>query len=903
MTPTSCLRRATSLIEGIDREGTALLLHGHPGSGKSTLLDAARDVAVASGFQVIRTAGVPSEAHMPMSGLHRLVRPLMRGVEALSAEQRAALEACFGHGGEVYGAALATLELLAQAAADRPVVALVDDLHWLDQSSREVIGFLARRIASERIVLLATLRTGYDDQLENQGVDSCRLGALSGDEAAELLESRAPGLKPGTQARLLGEAAGNPLALVELAHPATLAAVARGVAGPLPVTTRLEHAFAARFRDLPSSTATLVLLLAAHDSGAAAEVLAAGRMLTGSELGLADLQPAIDGQIIDVSEDGLRFRHPLTRSAIYQAVGLQERHGAHAALIEVLAGQPDRQTWHRAAATTGCDESVAQAMLARAQHAHARGATLEAATSLGRAAELSPDPDRRIERLLQAAELASDAGRAELVCAFVDEAHTLAPTPRHRARASLVTESLRGGEQISSVVAHARQAGRDGDSELAIRLLLGASARSWWADPGEAVRDRVLRAVEDIRIGCDDPRRLATIAFAAPVTHGALVSQHLPAALEAGIGDARTEQLLGRAAHAIADFDVSLRVLGTADEGLRDGGQFGLLTHVVVTRAWTSMLVGDWDTAATAASDGLRLARETSQPLWGAWALATLAALAGARGDDSRAAQLATEAEEILAPARVSSGLAIVQTARGLSDLSAGRYNDAFANLGRCLNPSDPAYHHREQFGAVGFYADAAALTGRQDEARGVIARLSEFTVSSSAGLASSLAYALPILATDDDAEQAFVQTLAADGPVAPFDRARQQLFYGMWLRRQRRVIEARELLRVARAAFDAIDAPSWSARASQELRAAGAGHGRQAEKAWSDLSAQELQIAQLAAAGLSNRDIAQRLYLSHRTVASHLNRIFPKLGISSRSQLNGVLPGRSGASLGTVAS
>ena len=299
--------------------------------------------------------------------------------------------------------------------------------------------------------------------------------------------------------------------------------------------------------------------------------------------------------------------------------------------------------------------------------------------------------------------------------------------------------------------------------ELAIRLLLGASARSWWADPGEAVRDRVLRAVEDIRIGRDDPRLLATIAFAAPVTHGALVSEHLPAALEAGLGDARTEQLLGRAAHAIADFDVSLRVLGSADEGLRDGGQFGLLTHVVVTRAWTSMLVGDWDTAATAASEGLRLARETSQPLWSAWALATLAALAGARGDDSRAAQLATEAEEILVPAQVSSGLALVQTARGLTDLSAGRYNDAFANLGRCLNPSDPAYHHREQFGAVGFYADAAALTGRQDEAREVIARLRELAVSSSAGLAAGLAYALPILATDDDAEQAFAQ-LAADG-------------------------------------------------------------------------------------------------------------------------------------------
>ncbi|MCW2993250.1 MAG: LuxR family transcriptional regulator, partial [Conexibacter sp.] len=227
-------------------------------------------------------------------------------------------------------------------------------------------------------------------------------------------------------------------------------------------------------------------------------------------------------------------------------------------------------------------------------------------------------------------------------------------------------------------------------------------------------------------------------------------------------------------------------------------------------------------------------------------------------------------------------------------------YEEAFANLARCFHRSDAAHHHREQFGAVGFLADAAALTGRQAEAREIVARLGELVAASAApGLVAGIDYARPLLSTDERAEEEFVRALGAGAPRSPFDRARQNLFYGMWLRRQRRVIESRGPLRLARDAFDVIDAPTWSARASQELRAAGVTHGARPDKAWDDLSSQELQIAQMAAAGMSNREIGQRLYLSHRTIASHLNRIFPKLGITSRSQLNSVLPGRSRASVG----
>jgi hypothetical protein len=418
------LRRLTKLVDAVDREGAALLLRGQPGAGKSMLLDAAGDAALAAGHRVLRTAGVPSETGMPMSGLHRLLRPIMGRLDARLPGRRPAptfgVDAIAGE--ELFGVAATTLELLGREAADGPLVLLVDDVQWLDRESREVISFVARRVASDPIVVLGALRSGYDDALGDLGIPVHALGGLAAGDAADLLESRAPGLSPGTQARLLGEAAGNPLAIVELPDPATLAAVAKGVAGPLPITARLERAFAARARELSAETATVLLVLAAHESGATAEVLAAAGILTGRPLTPAALQPAIDARVLDLDDAGLRFRHPLTRSAIYQAAGLQDRYAAHMALIDVLAAQPDRQAWHRAASTLGHDEAVAQAMQERARRALERGAVLDAATALGRSAELSPDPDRRVERLLDAAELASEVGRAELVWAFVDEA-------------------------------------------------------------------------------------------------------------------------------------------------------------------------------------------------------------------------------------------------------------------------------------------------------------------------------------------------------------------------------------------------------------------------------------------------------------------------------------------------
>lgn len=897
------LRRLTAMLEAIRTEGSALVVRGEAGIGKSAILDAARETAGGLGLRVLHTAGVPGESDMPLAGLHRLLRPLGTGLASLDARHRSLLQHAFGLG-ELRGealmqVALATLELLSSAAGQRPLVLIADDVHQLDRESREVIAFVARRAGPDPIVVLGAAREGYEQDL---GIAALALPRLSDRDATDLLDACAPGLDAGTRVLLLAEAAGNPLGLVELPSTRTLGALHQGVSGPLPVTKRLEEAFGRRGRSLPGSTAVLLLLCAAEAAASTSEILAAGASLTGRPMTLADLEPAVDAALLRVDENGLRFRHPLMRSATYQAAGLQARHAAHTALVKVVATDQDRVIWHRAASTIGPDASIAQLMEDRARRADGRGAALQAATSLGRAAELTAEDRTRGERLLHAAELAFEVGRADLVSAFVDRTSTITLDAVGRARADTlrpfsVDDPSGERTRVGSLVTLAEAATAHGDTDVALDLLLGASVRTWWADPGPELRERLTTAAEATAVDRWDARLLTTLAVAAPITHGATVSERLPQAMTATTTSARDAHLLGLAAHAVADFAVSHQIFRTAAGKLRSDGRFGLLTHVETARSWSSLLLGEWEAAGTAAAEGLRLGRLTGQPLYSGLALATLAALAGARGDEDRAHELATEAESVLRPARVSVGLARVQIARGLTELSAGRYEEARTQLTRCFDPQDPAHHDTEQFGAVGFFADAAALTGRQAEAREVVDRLRAVVGSARLTVVmAGLDHARPLVATDEDAEAAFLHALRDVVAPSPFDRARCNLFYGMWLRRRRRVVESRGPLRAAREAFDRLDAPAWGARTRQELRAAGDADILRSRAMWADLSSQELQIAQMAAAGLSNRDIGSRLYLSHRTVGSHLYRIFPKLGITSRGQLNGVLPGRSEA-------
>jgi DNA-binding CsgD family transcriptional regulator len=326
-------------------------------------------------------------------------------------------------------------------------------------------------------------------------------------------------------------------------------------------------------------------------------------------------------------------------------------------------------------------------------------------------------------------------------------------------------------------------------------------------------------------------------------------------------------------------------------QGVRARGQVGVLPRVLTQQAWNAIAMLDWPVAVPAADEAVRLAKETGQPIWQAAALTGQAMIAGLRGDAATADLLSADAERIVLPLRLNAVLCGIQFTRGVSALGAGRYDDAFAHLRRMLDPADPSFQAVQSTWSLGDLAEAAAHTDRVEEARELVERFRPAAgVTPSPWTQVALRYARPLLAPDRTAEERFREALAGDLVRWPSYRARLLLEYGTWLRRRRRVADSRVPLRDARDACDALGLAPWAERARQELRATGEASTEPLAQAWATLSPQEFQIAQLAAAGLSNREIGQRLYLSHRTVGSHLYRMFPKLGITSRAQLGAVL-------------
>jgi DNA-binding CsgD family transcriptional regulator len=899
--------------------GSALVLRGEAGIGKSVLLDAARGAAHERDFTVLSTAGVEAESALPYAGLQRLLLPLLGRVDALPAPQRSVLLAALGaedhEGGDLFLVALAALGLLTRAAADGPLLVLIDDLHWLDDASHDVVTFIARRVDADPIVLVAASRDGV--AAADLGLPVHTLNGLEDGAARALLAARAPDLPAAVQRRLLHAAAGNPLALVELPAPAT--ARAAGMAADeaiLPVSERLERTFARRVDELPPETAAALLVFAADAAAPLAEVLVAADALLAAEpaaaprrvVTVAALQPAIDAGLVRLEGTTLRFRHPLVRSAIYQAAPVARRQAAHAALTALLTAQPDRRAQHRSAAATGPDEAVAADVEALARRALRRGAIVEAATALARAAELSEADAPRVRRLLAAAELAFELGRAEMVRALVAQAERLALSDNDEARIAWLSEIFHDGAghdqgdapRVLHLVHLARGAASEGDPDLALNLLGGAALRCWWGGSVPAVRRRVVAAAAAVDVAPEDPRRVLAIAMAEPLGRAAEVMAAIRAAGPRLARDPLAAFHHGMAAHAVGDYEASLRLLAAASDGLREQGRLGLLAQAAVMRAIGAIQLGNWPLALTCAQDGERLAAETGQRIWRAGATGALAVMAGLRGEQEVAEALHDEAELILGTIGSGAVLGWLRAARALTALSAGEHERAYEIAVRMFDPDDASYHLRDQYMGVAILADAAAGCDRRAEARAIVDGLRALArATPAAGIQMGLRYAVPVLADDDAvAEAAFLKALEAPRAERPFEHARLRLAYGTWLRERRRLVEAREPLAEARRGFDAQHAQTWVEQARAQLRAAGGELAPRTVRAGAALSPQELEIAQLAAEGLSNREIGERLFLSHRTVGSHLYRLFPKLGITSRTQLARVLAGprRAGA-------
>jgi DNA-binding CsgD family transcriptional regulator/tetratricopeptide (TPR) repeat protein len=887
------------LVARIPERGGALVVRGDPGIGKTALLAVAAATARSKGVLVLRTAGAQSETGLAFAGLQQLLRPVLARLDHLPGPQRDALSAAFGAtdvpAPDPFLIALAALNLLADAAEHAPLLLVVDEAHWLDPPTASTLAFIARRVDAEPIAVLFALRDGLASTLDGAGLPELRLGGLDGEAAGELVDASAADLTPGLRRRVLQIAAGNPLALLEL--PAALRLDDARIDGLSPGTvslmSRLERTFAGQMSGLPAQTRDLLLCAAADERASAAELVAAASLLRGAEVPLGAAAPAEEAGLASITGGSIIFRHPLVRSAIYQSVSAGRRRQVHAALAAVLTDEPDRRLWHVAASTAGTDETVAREVELLAVRLAGRGAIGLAVAAARRAAVLSADSARRCSRLLRAAELAFEAGEPDLLQRLVREAGQLNPDGEQRARLTWLrntfADTVPGDQgQMGSLVDAAEVAADAGNSDLALHLLFGAALRCWRSDLGEPARDRVAVAVERLPVPQTYPRRVVTLAMTGPVRWGPVVSERL-AAIEASADELTADEayLAGMAARAIGDHDAAARLLESATTQLRAQGRLGALAQVLVMRGWVAIALGRWASAEMLVDESGRLAEEIGQTWWRTGSLIASGTLRGLRGETEAAEQLAAEAEKTAIPQGLNDLICMIAFARGVTWLGAGRPAVALEHLTRVFHQDDPAFHEAARFMSITYLADAASQSGQRDVAVPILGELEALAQRTpSPTLHAGLVYARPVLAPDDAAERLYDVALGSDLRHHPFDHARLQLSYGAWLRRHRRVSESRGPLRAARQVFDALACVPWAERARQELRASGEQSRPRIPGAREQLSPQELQIAQLAADGLTNREIGQQLYLSHRTVGSHLYRIFPKLDITSRTQL-----------------
>jgi DNA-binding CsgD family transcriptional regulator len=888
----------SDLIDGLPERGRALVLSGEPGVGKTELLAAAARHADVNGVTILRTVGIESESGLPFAGLHRLLRPVADQVHSLPGSYRDALQAAFGVGAatgeDPFLVDCATLDVLSLASSESPVLALIDDLQWVDDMTRRALGFVSRRIESDPIGILITVRDGYDAEVGDHGLPTRRVPPLDSASASALLQARNPKLSTSQQRRILEIAAGNPLAIVELEAIVASAGASSSPGGALQLTARLERAFAARLHHVPPDTRRLLSIAAADPSLEISELLVAGRHLLNRPVDIGLLQPAVRAEIVRPAGMRLLFRHPLMRSATYGQTSLQDRQAVHRVLAATLS-DPDRRAQHRSLATLQRDESVAADVEALGARMRERGAILDAAGAYGRAAELSVQPESEARRLLTGGELAFHAGRPDLVERLVSSARHLHLSPLQRSQADWLGEvsfDARPSDpgRIIELVASAQRAAAAGNSTLALALLNAAALRSFWYEPEREVRDQIVAGVAGLGLPATDDRALAIISMADPIGRSGTVIDRVR---QAGLPEEPDRLLrLALASHSVGDWGTSIQLAQRAIDPLRMHGRLGLLTHALGMHTWGSIFSGRIQLASESAAEFLRIADESGQPMWNAGALIAEGTLCGIKGDERRAHALLDEGEQLLPPDATGALVHVVAYGRGVTALSTGRFEDAYAQLSRRFDETDPGHRHREQHHAISFFADAALATGHRSRAHRIAADLYQHAAPQvPRALLLGHAYARAVLADDQTAEAEFRRARDTITPQWTFLRARLDLTHGVWLRRQQRPAESRTPLRDARDAFDRMRLHWWADRARQELRASGETSRPRQPEAWDQLSPQELQIARLAATGLTNREIGQRLYLSHRTISSHLYRIFPKLGITTRAQLAANLP------------
>ncbi|MFJ5259878.1 LuxR C-terminal-related transcriptional regulator [Streptomyces sp. NPDC088387] len=906
------LRLVDELLGSAATRGVALMLTGDAGVGKSALLEEAAVRAAEAGFHVMRVSGSQFEQNVSFSALNQLLQPLAGEIAELPQRQADTLQAIRGLSDEqpteLLAIANAVQMLLSRTAAkSRPLALVIDDVALLDRPSAAVLGTVARYVRANAMVLLTACRTGDESFLSSTRIPTYEVKPLDEDSASELVAERFPAMATRVRQRLVAEAGGNPLALLEL--PVTLNEAQQTERGALPtvlpLSERLKEIFSVRMGALPEPTRKL-LLLAVLDGSGDLHIL---QRASGSSDFLAELGPAERAGLVQIdSPTGrLAFRHPLTRSSVMELSTGAERRSGHLALAGEFPEGSERRARHLADAAVGPDDEVASLLNEVAYSTLRRGDAVGAITTLLRAAELSTTGALKGRRLAEAACLGANiTGDLRNVRALLDNAALADPV---------------GAESLAAAAAAASQLlNGEGDADTAHKLLTGA------------IENHGLRGGTDDNILSEALHVLLSVCF---FGGRAQLWDSLDGAVARIPGSA--DQLLpvilgafGDPAHSavpvLDDLDGLLldlhretdprRIVRTAisavyvdrlpgcrsalrrviDDG-RNGGAIAAAIEALFLLGNDAYTSGQWDELADVVDEGLRwcvtynyrLTATTGQYLQGL--------LAGARGDDAVARDLADRLVSWGNPRGLGTLRVYASHIRALSALGGADFEAAYRHLRSVGTPGTVPSHMAHTLWLFFDFAEAAARTGRHAEAVAHVAAVKASDIPSVSPRLAMLADAAEAMAVPDTIDHELFERAvnAPDAERWPFDWARICLAYGERLRRAKAGVAARVHLDAALSTFQRLGAEPWSARAANELRATGipvktVGLG---DDRLALLTPQEQQVAQLAATGLTNKQIAAQLFLSPRTVAAHLRNVFPKLNVTSRAGLRDALSGQ----------
>jgi DNA-binding CsgD family transcriptional regulator len=860
-------------------------------------------------MRVLSVTGRESESRLAFAGLHQLLRPVLSGSIALPARQA---EALLGALGLVPGRVapdplltrVAVLTLLSDFSERLPLLLVVDDAHWLDRNSLDVLAFVGSRLDAERVLLLVAARGQAPPPGFDRGFPELRLEPLSAAEAGRLLDEQPQPPRGRARAQVLAQAAGNPMALTELAKAiaADPAASRRWADEPLPPSDRLTAIITARFADLPEPARAALLLAAVADGP---DLTAATGQGAGPDA--QTLEPAEQLGLVKIDRAGLQFSHPLVRSAIYHSAPFAQRAAAHRQLAAALTGEPDRRAWHLAAAALHPDEQVASLLEATAAQAQRRGGAAAAALAMERAAELSPDRADQARRLVAAASAAVSTGQGDWVEDLATRALAVTADPELRLTARRIAGwalayTGRRSTALPALISVAEEAVRDRPA-LAWDALADATTVVYHtgAPAGCQAISRILGLLEgqarpDAGHGAradTGPQRLWIRASAGLFKNRGELVRNLRQISRAPLDEPALWRI-GSAAWLLDESDLAVTLLADAMQQLRAPGTQGASGPGLTALGWAYLDTGRWDEAQEAAAEAADLAEANQMELVAASADLIAATVLALRDDSGAARRHADRALAEADPAGSGLVAARARHALGIAALADGSYLQAFAQLRQLFSEKGVPVHNVFSYLGVADLAAAAVRADRRLEGQDILERaLSRLDGTASPRLEQLIARARGLL--DDPARSgACFGTALADpaGDQWPFERAQLRLDYGEWLRRRRRINDAKPVLTEALATFRRLGARSWAQRTQAELRASGvavADVPREPD-ALAELTPQQRQIVRLASRGLTDREIGDRLFLSPRTVGSHLYRSYPKLGVASRHQLRDVI-------------